>query len=171
MSPRLEMRRARLTPVVLSHDDWPWPELLVATEVSPRGLYVSAEERLLRAGEEVRVSFRLGTPELWEASGVVAHFQRRRRRADPGYSGMGVELFDLSALERIRIRELLRGVPPPLPAAVVAAAAAGRASRRGPGRKGGRRVSDPSRPALRWGRGLLTGRGRSPIVSAPWRLL
>lgn len=163
---RIEMRRARLTPVVMSHDDWPWPEVLVASEVSPRGLYVTAEDRLVAADSWVRVSFRLGTPELFELDGHVAHFQRRRRRTDPGWSGMGVELHGASPLERMRMRELLRGVPPPLPASV-AASRGPVAGRRRPGRRGGRRASDPLRAEARWGRGYLVVPGRVARQTLP----
>jgi hypothetical protein len=155
MTNRLEIRKARLTPVVVCHDEWPWPEVLVATEVSPRGMYLTAEDRVLQAGEAVRVSFRLGTPERWEIDAIVAHAALRRRHADDGYTGMGIEFVGASPIARLTMRKLLRGVPPPLPPGV-ARPRSPAAARRRPGRQGGRRATDPLRPESRWGRAIVS---------------
>ena len=141
MKSRREQRKGRYTPVVVSHDDWLWPEVLVATDVSPQGLFVTSE-RLVGLGEEVRLSYRLGTAERWELLGRVVWQTRRRRRSDPGYCGMGVELLDSSPLERLRMRTLLRKVPPIVPREVRKRAAKGQTERRRRGRAGGRRSTD-----------------------------
>jgi hypothetical protein len=168
MKKRFEIRKARLTPVVVSHDDWPWPEVLVATDVSPRGLYI-ATDRLEELAGTVRLSFKLGTSELWELEGAVVHQQRRRRSSDPRYSGLGVELLDAGPLERTRMRELLRRIPPPVPLEVawVGDDESVRArGRRRDGRAGGRRREDPPTPRRSWWRRLrvLTGAGEPPMV-------
>lgn len=156
MNARYELRKSRFTPIVVAHDDWPWPELLVATDVSPAGLYV-ASDNVVAVDEQVRLSFRLGTSELWELDGRVVRTQWRRRRTDPGFSGFGVELLGTSPFERIRMRSLIRHEPPPVPdLGLDKGVAAVRTNRRRPGRWGGRRRDDhrtPSRPR-RWVRSL-----------------
>ena len=162
MRKRHEVRKARLTPIVVAHDDWPWPELLVATEVSPEGLYI-AGDRLVPPGECVRLSYRLGTPDRWEVDARVTHHRFQRRYLDVGYSGFGLELLDISPLERMRMRLLLRKCPPPVPPSCVRAArgldGGGLGDRRRQGRKGGRRRDDPPPPRRLWGTRLLKRTG------------
>ncbi len=169
MSKRFEMRRARLTPVVISHDDWPWPEELVATEVSPRGLYIASDERIVQPGQEVRISFKLGTAERWEYDGYVAHSTHKRRRSDWGYTGMGVELVGVSPVERVWMRALLRGVPPPIPTECHKVAPT--PERRRGERKGGRRLMDQPLRRSRWVKGRLTPSGLPPIFGGSGRLV
>lgn len=159
MNNRFEVRKGRLTPIVVAHDDWLWPEELVAVDLSPRGLFV-ARDRVLPPGESVRLCFRLGTPEFWQFEARVVYARWQRRTADPRHTGMGLELLDASPLERIEIRSLLRAVPPPLPLACRARIGDGdQAGRRRPGRRGGRRADDP--PWLRTGwRTLAKDSGR-----------
>ncbi len=149
MDARIEMRRGRYTPVVMSHDDWPWPEVLVATDVNPWGMFI-ATEHTLDPGEEVRLSFRLGTPELWELEGQVVRSKQLRRQVDLGFSGIGLWLTSPSASERRHMRKLLRGVPPPIPSASLweGTDAGSDPGRRRPARRGGRRRED--RPLRRW---------------------
>jgi len=160
MNKRFEVRKARLTPIVVSHDTWPWPEVLVATDVSPRGLFISGD-RLVDEGESVRVSFRLGTSELWEPEGYVVRSSWRRRFSDLRFSGFGVELFGVSSLERTMMRMLLRKVPPPLPLSCLRTGEGEQVkpTRRRRGRSGGRRRDDPQSAGARWGRlrRILTG--------------
>lgn len=160
MNKRFEIRKARFTPVVVSHDNWPWPEVLVATDVSPRGLFIAADRRV-KHGEGVRLSFRLGTSELWEPEGVVVHSTWRRRFTDVRYSGVGVDLLSVSPLERTKMRTLLRKIPPPVPMSCLQTNGdePGRTSRRRGRRRGGRRQDDRQPLWARWGkkRYVLTG--------------
>ena len=159
MNKRFEVRKARLTPVVVSHDDWPWPEVLVASDVSPRGLFITGERRV-REGEYLRLSYRLGTDVFWEPEGVVVHGLLRRRNVDARYSGLGVELVGVTPFERTKMRELLRKIPPPIPIAALRSRdpATSGSTRRRPGRRGGRRRDDPQSLWARWGkrRSVLT---------------
>lgn len=159
---RFEVRKARLTPIVIASDLMPRPEVLVATEMSPRGLYI-ARDLLLPPGERVRVCFRLGTPELWELDAVVVHSMWQRRTGDVGASGLGLELLDPSPLERLKIRALLQKIPPPLPHSCRPREPAADARRR-PGRSGGRRSSDPAPSRTGWGTRRLTAAQCLPIV-------
>jgi len=156
MKHRFEVRRSQLTPVVVANDDWLWPDTLVATEVSPRGMFLGGE-KLLLPDDSVRVSFRLGTPDFWEFEGRVAHGRVWRRLGDPGHTGMGVEFVDCSPIERIKMRSLLRNIPPPLPLPIrrplTPEALLGR---RGALRGGGRRGSDPHHKRARWSTPWLT---------------
>lgn len=172
MTKRFEIRKARLTPVVVSHDDWPRPETFVATDVSPQGLFL-ATDVLDRLEGEVRVSFKLGTAERWEYEAAVVHRQMRRRRTDPRYSGLGLELLDPTAIERAEMRALLRRIPPPVPLDVAwlgdaEEVRAVMGDRRRDGRGGGRRREDPPAPRRSWWRRLrsriLTGDGEPPMV-------
>ncbi len=152
MSIRFEIRKARFTPVVVASDEWPRPEVLVATEICPRGLFITSD-RLVSAHGSVRLSFRLGTSDLWEFEGNVVHRSWRRRRTDPGYNGLGVELTDTSPLARLRMRALLRKHPPPVPleCRLEAARGDGPSQRRRASRWGGRRHDDMPRPKKAWG--------------------
>lgn len=162
MNKRFEVRKARFTPVVVSHDDWPWPEVLVATDVSPRGLFVASGRRV-KYGQYVRLSFRLGTSELWEPEGVVVHSTWRRRFTDVRYSGIGIDLLSVTPIERTKMRELLRKIPPPVPMSCLRKEeeASRQTTRRRRGRRGGRRQEDPQPLWARWGkrRRLLTDVG------------
>lgn len=157
MNKRFEVRKARFTPVVVSHDEWPWPEVLVASDASPRGLFITSD-RPVKYGEYLRLSFRLGTDELWEPEGVVVHSTRRRRLTDVRYSGIGVDFLDVSPFERSKIRELLRKHPPPVPMSCIRRRSDSLGARRKPGRGGGRRRDDPQPLWVRWGkrRSILT---------------
>lgn len=168
MRKRFEVRKARLTPIVVAHDEWRAPEVLVATDVSPRGLFV-ANDLLLPPDECVRVCFRLGTPEYWEFEARVAYTQWQRRTGDIGSSGLGLELLDASPLERMKIRSLLRRFPPPIPSSCRSKLGVDGSGRRRPGRSGGRRTSDT--PAIRtgWGTRRLTGSRALPMVSPAGR--
>jgi hypothetical protein len=153
MKNRFELRKSRYTPVVVSHDDWLWPETLVASEVSPRGLFISSDHQLPH-DEMVRVCFRLGTPDYWDFHARVVHGTQRRRQNDWGFSGLGLELVDASPLERMQMRNLLRRYPPPIPLAC--RKAEGTPSRRRLGRAGGRRADDPRRQRSYWFSRFLT---------------
>jgi hypothetical protein len=149
MNARYELRKCRYTPIVVSHDDWPWPELLVATDVSPGGIYIATDKRV-DIDDSLRLSFRLGTDDLWELDGCVVRTQSRQRRTDPGFSGFGVELFGASPMERLRMRSLIRHEPPPVPdLGLDKGIAAVRTNRRRPGRWGGRRQDDFQTPRCR----------------------
>jgi hypothetical protein len=96
--------------------------LLRTEDISPRGCFVQAGV-LIDPGTPVVVSFRLREAEPeYTVFGEVTRVQVTRRRSDSGEGGFGVRFKGLGAMERLQIRERLRGVPPPLPPAVRVAA-------------------------------------------------
>lgn len=112
---RCEMRRAQPTTVELISQFWDEPVELLATDLSPAGLFVSAD-LLLEAGEPVVACFHLHGHRIeFQLFGEVVWVAMPRRWSDFGLSGMGVQFVKTKPLERITIRHSLRGVPPPLP--------------------------------------------------------
>jgi Tfp pilus assembly protein PilZ len=117
---RCETRRAKPTTVELISQLWDEPVELLATDLSPGGLFLTAD-LLLEAGEPVVACFHLpGHGTELQLFGEVVWIAMPRRWSDFGLCGMGVEFVKTRPLERITIRHALRGVPPPLPYKVVA---------------------------------------------------
>jgi hypothetical protein len=112
---RHEIRRAVRVPVELVCADWDEPVRLETADLSPRGCFVPSR-LLMEQGTPVVVSFRIGEGgEEWTVFGEVSRVASWRRRSDPHEAGMGVRFLGTRPWDRIRIRERLRGVPPPLP--------------------------------------------------------
>ncbi|MBI5487715.1 MAG: PilZ domain-containing protein [Deltaproteobacteria bacterium] len=102
-------------PVELVCADWDEPVRLETADLSPRGCFLPARV-LVEQGTPVVVSFRIGDGgDEWTIFGEVSRVSSWRRRSDPQERGMGVRFLGTGPWERIRIRERLRGVPPPLP--------------------------------------------------------
>ncbi len=112
---RFETRRARPTAIELICQHWDEPIEMIATDISPAGVFMPAE-LLLEAGEPVVACFNLpGHRSEFQLFGEVVWVALPRRWSDFGPSGMGVQFVNTRPLERISIRHCLRGVPPPLP--------------------------------------------------------
>lgn len=112
---RFEVRKARPTRIELISQHWDEPVEMLATDISPGGLFMPAD-LLLEAGEPVVACFSLpGHAQEFQLFGDVVWVSMPRRAADIGCSGMAVNFVKTTALERLSIRHSLRGVPPPLP--------------------------------------------------------
>lgn len=84
-------------------------------DLSPFGMLVAADAPV-HAGEEVVVTFKIpGTAHWVDATARVARVIEGWRPFDPGYA-MGLQFTDISLESRMRLREDLRGCPPPPPA-------------------------------------------------------
>jgi hypothetical protein len=112
---RFEVRKARPTRIELISNYWDEPVEMMATDISPGGMYLPAD-LLLEAGEPVVACFTLpGHRQEFQLFGDVAWVSMPRRASDLGFAGMGVNFVKTTAMERMGIRLSLRGVPPPLP--------------------------------------------------------
>lgn len=112
---RYEMRRAVRIPVELISPDWDEPVTLTSADLSPRGCYLPSRV-LLERGTPVVLSFRLGSdPAEWTLFGEVVRVSAWRRVTDRHDGGFGVRFVGTRPMDRLRLRERLRGVPPPLP--------------------------------------------------------
>ena len=85
-----------------------------ALDLSPMGMLVMAQERVL-TGEPLLVTFRLPLSSHWfDAEATVARVVHGRRPGDRGRC-FGVEFDTLMPDAQWYLRDMLRGVPPPLP--------------------------------------------------------
>jgi hypothetical protein len=111
---RFEMRRALARPIEVISAKWDEPIVLAISDLSPRGAYV-ASELLPDLGEKVVCAFDLGRECSFDFFGEIVRVNLLRRRSDRGRPGFGVRFLDARPLDRIKIREVLRNTPPPLP--------------------------------------------------------
>jgi hypothetical protein len=115
MHTRYEVRRAVNVPVEMVCADWDEPVTLTTADLSPQGCFLPSAV-LIERGTPVVVSFRLGLDGAeWSFFGEVARVSSWRRRTDPFRRGMGVRFVGTRAWERLRLRDRLRGTPPPVP--------------------------------------------------------
>jgi len=122
MYARYEVRRAMRIPVELICADWDEPVVLTTADLSPRGCFLPSRV-LIDQGTPVVVTFRLGRDGAeWSLFGEVSRVSSWRRRSDPYRTGLGVRFVSTRPWERLRLRERLRGVPPPIPARAIARA-------------------------------------------------
>ncbi len=114
MYKRFEIRRKADFPVEVITNLWDEPIPLIADDFSPRGTYLISE-LMPNVGEHIICSFNL--PKLGEHMyfGEVSRVNWLRRSTDKGRPGFGVEFLDISPLTRLKIREALKDLPPPLP--------------------------------------------------------
>ncbi len=85
-----------------------------ALDLSPMGMLIMAQERVL-TGEPLLVTFRLPLSSHWfDAEATVARVVHGRRPGDRGRC-FGVEFDTLQPDAQWYLRDMLRGVPPPLP--------------------------------------------------------
>jgi len=115
MHVRYEVRKAVRVPVEVVCAEWDEPVAMTTADLSPRGCFLPTGV-LVEPGTSLVVSFRIGG-EAGECSffGEVSRVARWRRRTDPRFGGLGVRFIGLRPIERLRLRERLRRVPPPLP--------------------------------------------------------
>jgi len=113
---RFEIRKARKTYTDLIASIWDEPIEMLASDLSPAGLFIPSD-LLLEPGEIVVACFGLpGHREQFQLFGEVAWIAMPRRENDPiGPSGMGVRFVKTKPMERLTIRESVRRLPPPLP--------------------------------------------------------
>jgi hypothetical protein len=112
MQQRFEMRRSADIPVEITTSLWDRPVRLRASDLSPGGLFLNSE-LILDPGLPIICSFRLFKEHF--VYGRVSRMNRMRRATDRGKPGFGVEFMYTTPITRIRIREALRGLPPPIP--------------------------------------------------------
>ena len=85
-----------------------------AVDLSPDGMLVLADARVL-TGEEVVVSFRTPrSPHWFDACGTIARVVHGRRPGDFGPC-IGIKFEETEEISRIVLGEKLRCLPPPLP--------------------------------------------------------
>lgn len=83
-------------------------------DMTPHGLLVACDTGV-RLGEEVLISFQAPRTGEWiDAEGRVVRVIEGFRQWDPGYC-VGVQLTHIELPTRMRLHELLRGFPPPVP--------------------------------------------------------
>ncbi len=112
---RFEVRKAQPTTIDLVCQHWDEPIKITATDISPGGLFIPSD-LLLEAGEPIVACFHVpGHEQELQLFGDVIWVALPRRQSDAGAAGMAIEFVKTRPLERMTIRQSLRGVPPPLP--------------------------------------------------------
>jgi hypothetical protein len=114
---RRAVRRAVQVECDVLSEQWDEPVPLLATDLSPFGLWLETPFPL-EVGEELVLSFT--PPNLDDELVAMAEVRRvalRRRRTDPPVSGMGIAFTDVEAVAASGIEQALEGLPPPLPRA------------------------------------------------------
>ncbi len=112
MYKRFEMRRSVVIPVEITSTLWEGPCCFYAGDLSPGGVFLQSE---MEFEPEIPVicSFKLHREHY--VYGKVARLNPMRRRTDRGGPGFGIEFMYTTPITRLRIREALRGLPPPIP--------------------------------------------------------
>ena len=115
MYKRFEIRRKTQIPIEVITNYWDEPVKLVSDDLSPRGTYLISE-LMPELGEHIVCSFDLnqGDRELC-FFGEVSRINWLRRKTDSGRPGFGVRFMDTTPYCRLKIRDALRGLPPPMP--------------------------------------------------------
>jgi Tfp pilus assembly protein PilZ len=113
---RYEVRKARRTDAEIISGLWDEPLPMLATDLSPAGLFIPTDI-LLEPGEIVVACFCLpGHREEFQLFGEVAWVAMSRRATDADQlAGMGVRFVKTRPIERLVIRATVRDLPPPLP--------------------------------------------------------
>ncbi|MBW2276065.1 MAG: PilZ domain-containing protein [Deltaproteobacteria bacterium] len=114
MKKRFEIRRLVSRPIEIISSLWDEPLNFFTGDLSPRGSYVFGE-LMPSIGEHIYCSVDLGLTKPIEAFAEVVRANMMRRSADVGYPGFGLDFVGLKPLERIKIRNLLRGLPAVVP--------------------------------------------------------
>ena len=114
MKYRFELRRGSEVPMEVITSHWDEPVDLKTGDISPRGAYIMSNF-MPNLGDHVICSFQLGKKKRFDFFGEVTRVNLGRRAADVREPGFGVEFLDSTPLERIQIRDALRGTPPPVP--------------------------------------------------------
>ena len=112
MYKRYEVRRKLSLPVEIISSFADDPFVLRIHDLSPRGAFIESE-LMPDLGEHIVCSFDLNSPYCF--FGEVSRVNLLRRTSDTGAPGFGIRFMDASPLDRLSMREALRGLPPPLP--------------------------------------------------------
>ncbi len=116
MHKRFEIRRSSKILTEVAAPTWDLPVELVASDLSPRGMYLQSEE-LPAVGEHMFLAFSLSFEQReYCFLSRVNRINLRRRKTDVRPPGFGVEFLDISPINRLRIRSSIRALPIPLPA-------------------------------------------------------
>jgi hypothetical protein len=117
-SRRCAVRRAVRFECSVTSDLWDQCVPLVATNLSPFGLWLDSK-LTLDVGEEVLLNFNPPGWPVWgwpvTAMAKVVRVSLARRRNDHPTPGMGLSFLDLDLEQQERMSATLRGLPPPLP--------------------------------------------------------
>ena len=115
MQKRFEVRRSIEVPIEIITSLWDDPITLAAGDLSPRGVYIQSEF-MPEAGEHVVCSFDISKGlRACCFFGEVTRVNMLRRKVDTGWPGFGIKFLDAAPFDRLRIRQALRGLPPPVP--------------------------------------------------------
>jgi hypothetical protein len=116
MYKRFEIRKKTVVPIEVITNFWDEPISLLSDDLSPRGTYL-VSELMPQLGEHIVCSFDLlrGDPSYC-LFGEVSRINWHRRRTDTGRPGFGVRFLDIRPMERLKMRDALRELPPSLPA-------------------------------------------------------
>jgi PilZ domain-containing protein len=112
---RFEVRKAFRGDVEVIAPLWDDPLPFEARDLSPAGVFLETD---LPLGPDSELVVSFWVPSLARELSLFARVARvslPRRRSDHGVAGMGIRFLDISPLERLHVRESLRGCPPPIP--------------------------------------------------------
>jgi hypothetical protein len=118
---RRSLRRAVQLEADVMSELWDGAVPLPLSNLSQHGAWLDSE-LALHVGDELSLTFtpprwqNLGLPKL-RAHATVARVSLRRRRGDAASAGMGLCFTGLSPVTACCLDSVLRGLPPPLPAA------------------------------------------------------
>ena len=111
---RFEVRRAFRRPIEVISASWDMPIGFLTGDLSPRGAYVLSD-LMPDMGEHIVCSFNLGNDLEFDFFGEIVRVNMMRRKVDWGAPGFGIRFMDAGPKDRIKIRDVLRGTPPPIP--------------------------------------------------------
>jgi hypothetical protein len=114
MQKRWELRRGVRIPFEVILPGWDEPVRLLASDLSPVGAYIESD-LLPDRGEHLVCCFGLSRRDEYCLFADVTRVNPLRRRHDLGRAGFAVSFLDARPLERLRMRQMLRGLPPPVP--------------------------------------------------------
>ncbi len=119
MKNRFELRRSIHIPIEVITSMWDEPLIFQTGDLTPRGAYVISD-LMPERGEHIVCSFNLLDNSFQGREycffGEVTRVNLFRRFIERGRPGFGVRFLDTTPLDRLRIRDILRLLPPPAPA-------------------------------------------------------
>ena len=116
MYKRFEIRKKAQIPVEVITNFCDTPVMFITDDLSPRGTYLISDF-LPDLGEHIICSFDLRRDEgEYCFFGEVSRINWFRRKTDNGRPGFGVRFMDTTPRNRLKLRQALRGLPPPVPA-------------------------------------------------------